>query len=80
MSAAPPDARPATAGALAAAVRTLVPDSLPPAPLSLHPDPAAAAGETIDPRPVSESAASAAATASTRAWTSAEAKTEGAER
>ncbi|MCY4659493.1 MAG: serine/threonine-protein kinase [Acidobacteria bacterium] len=80
MLAAPPDARPATAGALAAAVRTLVPDSLPPAPLSLHPDPAAAAGETIDPRPVSESAASAAATASTRAWTSAEAKTEGAER
>ncbi len=67
MLTAPASARPATAGALAAAVRALVPDSLslPPAAVSLHPNPSAAdAGETIDPCPVSESAASTAATAS----------------
>ena len=78
---APASARPATAGALAAAVRALVPNVLPPAPAPLHPDPAPAeAGATVDERPVSESSASTATTASTSAWTSADGKAEGAER
>ena len=88
MLTAPASARPTTAGVLAAAVRALVPDSLPPAPVSLHPEPVsllpdpavADAGVTVDARPVSEPSASTATTASTSAWSSAEGKTEGAER
>ncbi|MCY4120040.1 MAG: serine/threonine-protein kinase, partial [Acidobacteria bacterium] len=81
MLTAPASARPTTAGALAAAVRALIPDALPPAPVSLLPDPAAVEAEApVDARPVSGSSASTATTASTRAWTSAEGKAEGAER